>query len=163
MLECDDVDHRLEPTSGQVVAHAARSVALLHVIESTIEVVTSNAAIVRSVTSDLLALIDRVDEYDGDALLDPEGRACDLFEKASQSALRLYETCPTKIAAAKRDHNLRDDDGVVDAWQDLMAALADYHNAIQDLRDRILTVDALKSPRSRAYSDIEELLVNLGA
>lgn len=162
-MECDTVDHRLLPTSGQVVAHAARSVALLHAIESTITVVSSNATIIHSVTHDVIKLIDGIDSYSGDALLDPEGRACHLFIQAAETASRLHRRCPDAIAAAHRDNDLRDDDGVVDAWEDLMAALSDYHNAIEDLRDRILTVDALKSPRGAIYTNVDTLLADLGA
>ena len=44
-----------------------------------------------------------------------------------------------------------------------MAALTDYHNAIEDLRDRVLTVDALKSARGAIYTDVDTLLADLGA
>lgn len=163
MLGCKDMDEHFAPTSGQVVAHAARSVALLHAVESTIAVATTNATILHSVALEASRLVESLEQYTGSTALDPEGRACELLEQASQTVGRLHQGCQRKLHAAQNAKELRSDDGVADAWHDMMDAAASCHNALQDARDRLLDLDALQSPRRAVYTNVDELFTDLGA
>jgi hypothetical protein len=56
---------------------------------------------------------------------------------------------------------LTDEDGVADCFTGYVAALADIHNALEDLRDTIETLDSLKSPIAGSFTDVDDLLTNL--
>jgi hypothetical protein len=161
-MELQDMNERLGPTSGQVVAQAARNVALLNAIESTVKMVASNMTIIRSMNQDIIPLIERIEAYDGESLLDPDGRAAELLVQAAHTAKRLYDDAIKRCEAAKADRRLCDDDGVAAVWSELTTALADYHNNLEDLRDHVETADSLKSPRGRVYTDVGSLLADLG-
>lgn len=154
----DDEAVRHVPTSHQLQAQAARSAYLLTAIENAVTNLASNTSIIQTLANEMKAFIQRFAGYEGHELLDPEGRACDLLEKAAAGALRLYEDALRRRESARDDPRLVDDDGVVDSFTGYISALADYHNALENLHDTIATLDSLQSPVVGRFEDVDHLL-----
>ena len=122
------------PSPGELQACAARSLQHLQVIEATVSAVTSDCDMLRLLTRDL----------------------ADIAE-------RLHRRASTAYRAAVDDADLHDDDGVADAWEDCVTAAADLHGAAQSLRERVVLLDRLKSPRSgTTYASEEDLFAAMG-
>lgn len=151
------------PSPGELQACAARSLQLLQVIEATVSAVTSDCDMLRLLTRDLAdierSLMDRTPEV----LLDPEGRVSGTLGILEDIAERLHRRASAAYRAAVNDAELRDDDGVADAWEDCVTAAADLHGAAQSLRERVALLDGLKSPRSGAtYATPDDLFAAMG-
>jgi hypothetical protein len=160
----DDGTKDRGPSSGQVQAQAMRSVTLLNAIESTVLNLASNTTILRAMANDTRGLIAELEGRDLDQLIDPDGRTCELLEQAAEGAHRVYKKALAKREAARRDHLLRGEDGVEDAYTSYIAAIADFHNALEDARNMVADIDALKSPvAGGAFTDVDAMFAALEA
>ena len=153
-----DLGSHSGPTSSQVQAQAARSVALLNAIEATVTRCTADAEIIGVLNREFSRFLEYLKTHEPVGLLDPEGRACDLFEQASSTALRLYNKCIERRESARRDTRLTGEDGVEDAFTALISELADFHNILEDTRDSMSTLDAERSEVVGRASSADELL-----
>lgn len=151
------------PTSGQVQAQAARSVALLNAIEGTITRLVSDTEITYTLVRESRLFLESLKSSERTELLDPEGRACDLFKQGSAASLRLYNKCIDKRNAARTATELSSEDGVAEAYTGFIAALADLHNVLEDIRDTMATLDAELSPVVGVAASHAELLALLKA
>lgn len=158
-----DLGTHARPTSSQVQAQAARSVALLNAIEATVTRCVADAEILAVMNREFSKFLEFLRTSEPEALLDPEGRACELFEQGSSTALRLYNKCIARRDSARRDTRLTGEDGVEDAFSQLISELADFHNILEDTRDAMATIDAERSPAVGSATGADELLAKLKA
>lgn len=140
-----------------------RSLQLLNAIESTITRCASDTEILRTLHREFRGFLSWLTANDATTPLDPEGQACELFEQASAAALRMYNVSIARRESARADRRLTGEDGVEDAYTALIAAFADVHNVLEDVRDAMATIDAEKSPTVGQASNAEELLKLLKA
>lgn len=149
-------------SSAQVQAQAARSLALLLAIESTIERLTQNAAITRIVAREVESFNDRLRAQHSGADLDPEGCASELLLRSAELAERVHAREVARREAARRDHRLNGDDGVEEACSDYIAALAEYHTAVGELRETLLIAKARRSAVGNTlYDDADALVADI--
>ena len=149
-------------SSGQLQAQAARTVAFLHLIESTIQRLTGNTEVLRTAIRESKRVVDHIRAEGPPTPLDPEGRACELLEQAAAVAERVYQRTVGQRDSANRDARLSDEDGVVDAFDQLVEALADFHNQIGELREAVLIHDArLAGPSGRVYDDVDAMFADI--
>jgi hypothetical protein len=158
-----ELSSHAKPTSSQVQAQAARSVALLNAIEATVSRCTADAAIIAVLNSEFAKFLEYLRTSEPEGLLDPEGRACDLFEQGSNTALRLYNKAVERREHARRDTRLTGEDGVEDAYTELIAELADFHNVLEDIRDSMATIDSERSKVVGSANTADDLLAQLKA
>ena len=150
-------------TSSSVQAQALRSAHLLNAIEATVSNLVSDAEFVHTMVNEIKTFNALLEAYEGEALLDPEGLACAHLERAAEAAERMYKRAIERCDAARQDKALRPDDGVVEAFKAYIAAAADLHNVLEDVRNLIAYIDALKSPtEGQTFSDAEALFAHLG-
>lgn len=155
---------RDSPSSGQIQTQARRSLDFLSTIENTIDEAGTDVVYLGTMTSELNALLQRLGNVrQPGSLLDPEERTTGLLHLAAAGALRMYEDAKVRRQHARTDPQLTEDDGVVECLDQLIAALADYHNAIETLRDTIETLDSLQSPVIGTYANAEDLIAALRA
>jgi hypothetical protein len=91
-------------------------------------------------------------------------KAVAVLEKAQQGVHNLYEELRQKRGHAKADKDLRPSDGVVEAFSEAIAAAADLHNAINQLRIVIseLVVDSeAGEPKRYSPKQLKALLRDL--
>lgn len=134
------------PTSSEVQEQAARSVRLLDAIEGTVTRLVSDTEIVRTLVREFSGFREYLCSKEPAGLLDPEGRARAMFEKAAMAALRIYNDNIAARERARNDGALTGEDGVEDAFTSFIEAVADLHNLCEDIRDAMATLDAERSP-----------------
>lgn len=155
---------RESPSSGQIQTQARRSLDFLRTIETTIDAAGTDVQYLGTMTSELNALLQRLGNVrQPEGLLDPEEQTTRLFRLAAAGALRMYEHAKVRRQHARADRQLTADDGVVECLDQLIAALADYHNAIETLCDTIETLDAMQSPVVGTYNNAAALIAALRA
>lgn len=149
-------------SSSQMQAFASRTLSFLHLIESTVRSLETDSDVISSLASDCRATLEKVVASSIDVPLDPEGRVCELLEQGSATAARIYADAIRRREFARNDKALTDDDGVVEAYSKFIAAVADFHNAVEDLRDTIATVDAsLQSGTGQTFKSADDLIAHL--
>ncbi|WP_310463412.1 hypothetical protein [Sphaerotilus sp.] len=150
------------PSPGELQACAARSLQLLQVIEATVTAVASDCEMLRLLTRDLAEVERSLMDCTPDVLLDPEARVASTLMVLEDIAERLHRRASSAYHAAVHDEGLHHDDGVADVWEDCVAAAADLHGAAQSLRERVVLLDRLKSPRSDAHESVDALFAAMG-
>lgn len=150
-------------SSGKIQTKVRRSLDFLRVIEATVDAAGADVQFLQMMTREVNSLLDQLKEAKPENLLDPEGRAGELLRLAAEGALRMYEHSKSRRLHARADGALNDEDGVVECLDQLIAALADYHNAIETLCDTIETLDAVQSPVIGTYTNAKDLIAALRA
>jgi len=151
-------------TSSRMQAYASRTVDFLNVIEKAVSRLAADRAVVLALAKDAESVLSDLKENPPKEIIDDEGRICHLLEQAAASARRQYEGLIPLRNSAKADFDLRPEDGVVDGFNELIDGFATFHNVIEDLRDTIETMDAMKSPvLEGSFTSVEDLLAAIQA
>lgn len=146
--------------SESVHESASKSIALLRAVEETVSYLAwiqnraqadgrfaANAA-------EHLKVCSREREIDAD------GTIVASLEEAENGLQRLYDVLLAKREAARGTADLLDDDreAIIDEYSGAIAAVADLHNGIAELRWAVGEHDAdLEKPTGRAFTDPAEL------
>lgn len=146
-----------QASSSQLQAYARRTLDFLRLIETTLSSLEADTNALHGYTKDLHRVTEGIAGGTYTGPIDEDGRICDLLQQTAEAALRLHRHATRKCDAAREDPVLVDDDGVVDAYCEFLTAIADYHNASENLRDTIATLDALYSPVVGSFTNVNEL------
>ena len=97
-------------------------------------------------------------------ILDENGDVISSIEETRDIVGAVHAKFLSKCEAAQKDHHLHEDDGVVDAYYDMLNAAADLHNALNALCWVIGEHDAdlERVAPSGPYSSAEDLFAALG-
>ena len=152
---CPDV------SASGVETAAQRDLDLLNAIDRTVSNLSFTSGILRTMAKDVEDRIALVERAEVTELIDPTGNTCELLNKAADSARRIHENLLRRKGSAVRDRSLTDEDGVVDAYDELIDVTACFHNLVEDLRDAIETKDSLRSPVVGSFSNVEDLIAAL--
>lgn len=149
----------------QQVGEAGRRLELLAAIEQTCGALRAHANFSRSEARRVRELAERLNglPLDASAALAAEAQAAaDAFRAAQAVAQRVVAGMRVRREAAIHDPLLRDDDGVVDAYDEAIEAVCDWHDALGALADCVLEIEADHSgPRSPAFDSADELIAAL--
>ena len=149
--------------SGHGRGHSTRSLDFLQAIEKTLGFLLDNAAVLRTLAAGADKELRKLQELQPAGALDPEGRVCQLLEQCLALLERLHDTNKLKCEHARADGRLRGDDGVVEAYEDYLAAIDEHHHLLFDLREWIRTHDALlEQPSGRTCRDVGEMFRAMG-
>lgn len=149
-------------SSSQMQAYASRTLVFLQAIETTIRSLATDTAVVSTLVNEARETLSQLEKSEQTADIDPNGRICDLLEKAAASAERTYNVAVQRRQAARDDKALTEEDGVVDAYTAFIAAIADFHNVVEDLRDTVATLDASRLPGTgKSFTSADELIEHL--
>lgn len=151
-------------TSGQVQAQATRSLAFLNVIETTVQHLVTNTEIARIAAREALRFSERIRLHGAEGDLDPEGHSGEIVLQAAETAARVHAREVRRRDHARLDPQLKAEDGIEDACNAYIEALAEFHTALMEMRDTILISTALASARApRVYTDAQSLMADLTA
>lgn len=163
-MSTSPADCATRPCPVELAGLAARHLALLDAIArhpGALAGNTSTLAIMleqtRAVNADLI-------DHTPDGGLGDHQEASEQLKLASDCVVRLYRSALQARRTAKQDPAARRR-GVIDpqeAWTTQVAVLANLHNAMEDLRDTIETIDCLASPMGgRTYTCVDEMFRDL--
>lgn len=146
----------------RVEAEAQRSLELLRVIEKTVESVIGISKVFEGIADSMRDLAARIVAGGEEAELDPDGKNVQIFatgQAVCESMLTRFERC---LASARADTMLREDDGVVEAYEQAIAAVRDLGGAMEDLIVAITVHDgAASGPASEPFTCAEDLIAFL--
>ena len=149
-------------SSSQLQAFASRTLDFLQLIEKTVGRLASDTQLLRVYTTDVRSVDANLAVGAHDREIDPDGRIAGLLLKAAAAALRMHADGVGKYELAQRDPNLSDEDGVVAAFSEYLDAVAGYHDAVEQLRDTLESLDSLHSPVvGGTYSDVDALVKDM--
>lgn len=151
-------DRRCPVSPGQVQAQAARSVAFLNAIESTVSNLTTDAQLMHAMAGEASALINQLHDMPIESPLDQDGRICELLRQSADTSDRIHERAVMRREIARRDKRLNGADGVEDAYTVFIDAAAALHNLTEDLLDVVLTRDSILSNTSGQRFDSVDAL-----
>jgi hypothetical protein len=148
---------------GEDVEHySARSLDLLRDIESTIEALQYDQRLFQPLYELTTAWAEDIRTRGQGREIDPTGKIDATMLRAQHAARALYDEFIRRRDAARRDHRVTDDDGLVEEFTRTIACVADLHNAINSLRWALGEHDADLSPISGpAFDSVDDLLGHL--
>lgn len=157
---CTTAPAEMRAFSESVSENAGKTLTLLRAIEET---VSSLAWMQRRAEADSKYAVDSAEflrTCERVAEIDPDGTIVVSLEEAESRLEKLHEVLRNKRQAAVKASELRGDDkdAVTDAYSAAIAAVADLHNHMGDLRWAIGEHDAdLEKPTGEAFADPEKL------
>lgn len=144
-------------------AMAARNLQLLQAIESTLDGLSSDTALIETIAKGFAELQERLEKVNPSAAVDPAGQVCSALEGASDCCVRMFHRATGKHRAACEDPRLTEDDGVAEAYEGHIDALKRLHDSIEHLRDYVATHDALlDAPSGGSYTSADALFEAMG-
>lgn len=150
-------------TVASVQAVAARNLQLLQAIENTVNRLGSDTKLLGGIADGFAELMEAVQKSNSDNPLDPQGFVCTSLQNSSDAASRIYARATGARQSACDDKALRPDDGVVEAFDEYLAAVASVHDLIEQIKDWIEIHDAALEPSTGVtYSDVNALFEALG-
>lgn len=140
---------------------AARNLRALERIEATCGALRAMADFTRREARSTYDLAEMISADRSHGSIDPE----DLFSASSQRVqdmlAQAVRTLTKERDAAARNPALREDDGVVEAFDDLIVALREFHGTIGELIVAIMEHDADRSPRVGEFTSADDLIAAL--
>ncbi len=152
--------------ASEITGVVARSVHLLDAIEETVNSLDGHTEMLQLLVEQgrrVLSALGQSQDVVAKGLIDPDNV---ISGKLKASAEKIHTDYLAAIAAresARLDPELRPDDGVEQAYTEHIAALADLHNVIEDLRDTMETIDARHSPTIGSFDNVDDLFSALDA
>lgn len=149
-------------SSAQLQAYARRTLDFLTVIENTVSGLATNRDVVVLLNKECKKTLGRIKKSHFDSEIDPDGCICDSLTNAAAVAERLYNSAVQRRAMIRENAAITTEDGLDEAFTGFIAAVADFHNVLEDLRDAILTLDASREPSTgTTFRSADELLAHL--
>ena len=124
-----------------------RRLDLLNAIEETCGALRFQVDQVRGQIRDVMSLAERINRHAGTEQLDPSGDGVAIYERTQDGIAGYARELEVRRASAVRDPDLREDDEVVEAFDEMIAAEHELHGAIGDLIVAITEHDADRSPK----------------
>lgn len=153
--------------SVDVQGEAARSLELLRAIDDAVEWLNRIRKKFEADTEYARATIARVNRLSPIMQMDLAGAICIQFERAQSAVCDTHAALVAKRDAARSAPELREDDGVVDAYDGVIEAAINLHDALDTLRLCMLEHDAdcEKGEPRKTYSvdHLEELFADLAS
>lgn len=154
----------LAQVSARALNTTARNLQVLALIDTTIDIVSSDTEHVRvcahAVEKCMLAL---QSSFEG-AIVSEEDRFVGVLDKTLDTARRIHHDAKRRHASACSDGMLNDDDDVVDVYQDLIVASEELFNCANEFKEWIETHNALLEPSTaQTFESVDELMMALNA
>lgn len=142
-----------------IVGEANRSLDFLRAIEETIFAINLISDNLVTYSRYAAMSIEKFQSVKLDTICDESGKIADELNNAQAKVLELYNVFISKRDAARNDKNLKHDDGIEDCYTNAIAAAADLHNLLNDLRWEVYEHDAdfEKSQTSDVLSTSDEV------
>ena len=163
-LEIMNANPQLEATTPASSARdfAQRNLQLLRAIDDTLRALGADRAFFDSLGAAVEKFHHQLNDANPSVRID-DGRIVVQFDEGVRIADRIHSTLISKRAAAEGAPELHEDDGVVEAFDECLNAVARFHDALLELRDWIVTHDAiLEEPLPASFDSVDALFEAMG-
>ena len=142
----------------RVLGDTSRDIGLLGAIESTLDALSLSENEIKGLANFAEEASERIAGLTPQKQIDPEGKIVDLLEKAQERVHEYYLALIIKRNSAIADTRLCEEDGIVEAYKEIISTAADLHNGLNSLRWAIMEHDAdLDTPTGRVFTNANEL------
>jgi hypothetical protein len=139
-----------------------RDLNVLSTIEETCGALTCYAEWLRGQVRDAASLIERINRRTAPTQLDPSGRAISSFEQSQDALSGTARELTKGREAAAADPSLHDDDAVLEAYDEAISAVRDFHTVLGELILALAEHDADRSPKTGSpVTSADELIAQL--
>lgn len=147
---------------GEIVAFRAdRSVEFLKMIEDTIYACCVERDEYNTLAGSALTFAQRIKRFE--APVDPDGVVLAKLEKGRDALGAAFDAHKDMRQAAVDDPNLHDEDGVVEAYDGLLDALAAAHNAVNELCWALGEHEAdFDAPTRTRFDNVDDMFAAMG-
>jgi hypothetical protein len=146
-------------TVASVQEVTARNLHLLQTIESTVNRLSSDAQLLNIISRAFDEVFTALKSREVEDPIDPDGIICAALRKASDATSRMYGTCVKKRQSAAFDKRLREDDGVVDAYDGFISEIEAMHDLIEEIIEWIdVRISSLDAPSGIVYTSVDDLV-----
>lgn len=147
----------------EITGMAQRSIALIDTIDGVIDALRGDTELFRFMAEQGQKMAQAIKCSERDTPIDSDGAISGHLREAAAKMLMGYNRAIAQRESARLDPELREDDGVVEAFTDLIGALADSHNSLEDLREAMETKDAMISAATgEVYTDVDKMFADMG-
>lgn len=147
--------------ASEITGMVTRSVALLDAIEQTVTLLRGDTEVLVFLANQAKEVTSNLSGIEPATVIDSDGSISESLVKLCTQLGHDYVIAIAKRDAARSDPQLTQDDGVEDAYTQHIDALADLHNAIENLRESMEVHDARLSPVVGSYANVDDLFVAL--
>jgi hypothetical protein len=145
-------------------AIGARSLALLRAIDEAVEALELDIELLSNISTAAMELNAELKNNPPKTRMESVDRLVDTLRQGVTTAATVYHTAKQRLAELQEHSNLREDDGITDSCRRYIEAVADVHDALQDLAERIEEVDAdFEQPLPGKFASIKDLTASLKA
>jgi hypothetical protein len=145
----------------QLYAGTHRDLDFLNTIEEICGALRYYTDSLRGQIRDVIALTEKIGQRTSNGQLDPSGVALSNYEQSQDAIASYVRDLVARRESAVNDPDLRDDDGVVEAYDEMIAAERDLHAALGDLIGALAEHDADRSAKIGAPAKSAEELIGL--
>ncbi len=146
------------PTAYQV---GERSLALLRAIDETIDCLTNDCEVLRSVANMAHESIEDISARDERSPFPNLEKTLEALEECQDTLRHLLNSYNEKRTAAVRDKALCDDDGVVEAFDQVMDDAKLAYEGLFELLDVVQISAAHGEPRTGPFESVDSLMESL--
>lgn len=140
-----------------------RSLDVLRDIDQTLASIDVDRGLMQSLTSVCRTLEQRLIESPPERRIDAKGKVAAGIRKAAETAAAVHSEALDRRRAAAMDDERLEDDGGVDAYDAFLDAIAEFHDAAEDLAERIAELDAdFDAPGETTDASVADVMKGLG-
>ena len=136
----------------------ARSIEVLEEIDRIIDSLTMRQRVFETLSSMTCEATTEVHGHSGSEVIDPDGTIERLFFAAQGKTKNVRDALIDSRRAAKSNPDYYEEDGIVEEFARTIETVARLHNNINDLRKAIALHDADRSPASREFDSLKEMV-----
>ncbi|MDR1969579.1 MAG: hypothetical protein LBQ32_12975 [Burkholderiaceae bacterium] len=155
---------RAAGASASALAETARTLQFLALIETTIDIVSSDVAHVHACTQGIRNLAARYRQIFVEIAVPEEARLVALLDKTMEAARRIYQDANKRHALACNDKELHPGDGVVDVFVELIKASQELFDYTSEFKEWVQTHNALLEPSiCKIFDNAEDFIAELNS
>lgn len=156
--------HAQAIASALALSTQARNLQFLALIESTIDRVSTDTDHVRVCASSIVRCEEELKTHFQNAVIPDEDKLVELLDRIQDVARRMHVDAKRRHESACSDHMLNPDDGVVDVFEDMIAATQELFGVADEFKEWIETHNALMEPSTgQTFESVDDLMAALEA
>ena len=148
---------------GELETIGERSIGLLNLIENTIQSVTADAETAFAIARMTSAFEKRLRAHPPSKRLASSDAVIEKIRGGAGEIAELHGLALSSKARVAEDSRVSDEDGVLEAFDQVIDAFAQAHDALEDLAECLAEIDAdFDAPGPTTYANADEMFSALG-
>jgi hypothetical protein len=144
--------------NDSVRLEGARSLEMLRAIERTLNSLGRSATLLNAIADDLSSIAARIVKHGPQYAIDPGGDIAETYDELQELVSDIVSSLEALRASAQRDPHICDEDGIVEGFNETLAALAAVYDRARAVLDAVIVHDAPYVEYAGPYGCADELI-----